>query len=278
MSKLPYEDRCFIIPRSNSVTEKGFSPLAQGRPGADSISPVTTSLIQSAAKLYGATPAFWGRYFTSADTAGSVEYRGAVENRPLNAAGIRLLPIARQTANVDGSLRQGVEDGAANANDFITTFDASFLSSQGESFYMFLDVEGSPSLSSDYFTGWAQGLAEESASWSNHLSSGSLRILPCVYATQGDAATWAALAAAQSAGVRCMGVWIARSYSGYCEMGEWSDAIVTPVSPEPFPWPILAWQYAVNCLNGAIDCSQTNPNIDAQSQLLDFLVLPPASG
>jgi hypothetical protein len=262
----------------DSITEKGFSSVAQGQPGADSSSPVTASLIQSATDFYGATPAFWGRYFTSVNTAGSVEYRHAVENQPLNAAGIRLLPIARQTANVDGSLQQGIEDGVANARDFITTFDASFLSSQGEKFYMFLDVEGSPSLSPDYFTGWALGLAEESASSSNNLSRGSVGILPCLYATQGDAATWVALAAAQAAGVRCMGVWIARYFSGNCEMGEWSDLIVTPAAPDPFPWPILAWQYAGNCLDGAIDCSQTNPNIDAQGQLLDFLVLPPANG
>jgi hypothetical protein len=260
------------------ITEKGFSSVAQGQPGADSSLAVTTPLIQSATNLYGATPVFWGRYFTSVDTVGRVEYRHRAENQPLNAAGIRLLPIARQTANVDGGLQQGIEDGAANANDFITTFDASFLSSQGGRFYMFLDVEGNPSLSSDYFAGWVQGLAEESASWSNGLSSGSVEILPCVYATQGDAATWAALAAAQAVGVRCEGVWIARYYSGNCEMGEWSDLIVTPVSPDPFPWPILAWQYAGNCLSGAIDCSQTNPNIDAQGQLLDFLVLPPANG
>jgi hypothetical protein len=252
--------------------------MAQGQPGADSSSPVTTSLIQAATKLFGATPAFWGRYFTSVETAGGVEYRHAAENQPLNAAGIRLLPIARQTVNVDGSLQKGIEDGIANAKDFITTFAASFLASQGGRFYMFLDVEGSPSLSPDYFTGWAQGLAEESASLSSGLSSGSVRLLPCIYATQSDAATWAALAAAQGAGVQCMGAWIARYCSTGCETGEWSSLIVTPISPEPFPWPILAWQYAGNCLNGIIDCSQTNPSLDAQSQLLDFLVLPPANG
>ena len=252
--------------------------MAKGQPCTDSISPVTTSLIQSATRLNGATPAFWARYFTSVNTGGGVEYRHAAENRALGAAGVRLLPIARQTASVAGNLQQGIDDGVANAKDFITTFDASFLSSQGQRFYMFLDVEGSPSLSSDYFTGWARGLAEESASWSSQLSSGSVEILPCVYAPQDDAATWAALATALAAGVQCMGVWIARYFSGICEMGEWSDVIVTPVSPDPFPWPILAWQFAGNCLNGVIDCSQTNPNIDPQTQLLDFLVLPPANG
>src|ERR1700678_2729750 len=92
-----------------------ISSVAQGQPGADSSLAVTTPLIQSAANLYGAAPVFWGRYFTSVDTTGSVEYRHAAENQPLNTAGIRLLPIARQTANVDGSLQDGIEDGAANA-------------------------------------------------------------------------------------------------------------------------------------------------------------------
>lgn len=260
--------------------------MAKGQPGADSSEAVTTSLIQLATNLYGAAPVFWGRYFTSVSTDTAEEYHHAAENQPLNAAGIRVLPIARQTRNVGGSLQQGIEDGAANAEDFIATFGAAFLASQGGRFYMFLDVENdpstdSPSLSSNYFTGWAQGLAQESASASSGLSNGSVAILPCVYATQDDTATWAALASAQAAGAPCMGAWIARYYFSDCAMSDWSDSIVTPaspISPAPFPWPILAWQYAGDCLNGAIDCSQTNPNIDAQSQLLDFLALPPANG
>ncbi len=250
--------------------------MAQGLPGADSISPVTAPLIQSASDLLGATPAFWGRYFTSAQTTGAVEYHHATEDPPLHAAGIRLLPVARQTAHVNGSFEQGIEDGVANANDFISTFGMPYLASQGGRFYMFLDVEGSPSLSPGYYAGWAQGLAQRSATLSGAL--GTVAVLPCVYATQGDEPTWAALSAACKGGAQCMGIWIARYDPGTCQMGQWSDSIVTPRSPSPFPWPILAWQYAGNCLKGAIDCSQTNPHIDAQSQLLDFLVLPPGIG
>jgi hypothetical protein len=222
--------------------------VAQGQPGADSSEAVTTSLIQLATNRYGATPAFWGRYFTSVNTATSEEYRRAEENQPLNVAGIRLLPIARQIRNVSGSLQQGIEDGAANAEDFIATSGAPFLASQRERFYMFLDVEGdpsegSPSLSSDYFTGWAQGLAQESAAASSDLSNGSVERLPCVYARQADLATWTVLDASQ-ASAQCMGVWIARYYSGDCAMSDWNDSVVTPASPAspaPFPWPILVW-------------------------------------
>jgi hypothetical protein len=246
--------------------------MAQGLPGADSSSFVTTSMIQGASSLLGATPVFWGRYFTSVSATGDVEYRHADENQPLNAAGIRLLPIGRQTANVDGTTQQGIADGVANAQDFITTFGVQFLTQQGGQFYMFLDVEGSPCLSQAYFEGWALGLAQEADS----LSGGSVAILPCVYAMQSDTATWTSVASAMAAGAQCYGAWIARYYTGQCSMGEWDPAILTPAAPVPLPCPILAWQYAGNCLQGQIDCSQTNPEIDVQTQLLAFLVLPPA--
>jgi hypothetical protein len=246
--------------------------MAQGLPGADSSVLVTTSMIQGASALLGATPVFWGRYFTSVSTTGDVEYRHAEENQLLNAAGVPLLPIARQTGNVDGRVEQGIADGVANARDFIRTFGTQVLTEQGGRFYMFLDVEGSPSLSQDYFVGWAQGLAEEAES----LGGGSVQILPCVYGTHTDTDTWSAVAAAIAAGTPCFGAWIARYFSGQCVMGEWQPAIVTPLAPVPFPCPILAWQYAGDCLDGQIDCSQTNPDIDIQSQLLAFLVLPPA--
>jgi hypothetical protein len=147
------------------------------------------------------------------------------------------------------------------------------LVAQGGVFYILLDVEGSPSLSQAYYTGWAQGLTQTSLG----LSNGMVQILPCVYASQGDDTTWEAVAAAMSAGVPCQGAWVAHYYSeDNCEMIPWADELVTPASPAPFPCPILAWQYAGNCLNGQIDCSQTNPEVDIQAQLLNFLVLPPA--
>jgi hypothetical protein len=247
--------------------------MARGLPGADSSIPVTSELIESAASLLGATPVFWGRYFTSVSTAGTVEYRHAQENAPLNQAGVRLLPIARQTLNVNGSMELGIADGIANARDFIATFTSGVLASQGGQFLMFLDVEPSLSLSQDYFTGWAQGLAQEAQT----ASGGSVRIMPCVYGNQGDVSTWSAIAGAMSAGVECHGAWIARFRTGKCTMGDWNAKIVTPASPTPFPCPILAWQYAGECLDRRIDCSQTNPNIDVESQLLAFLALPPAA-
>ncbi len=245
--------------------------MAQGSPGADSCTPVTAGMIQEAQTLFGAMPVFWGRYFTSIATTGTVEYRGADENQPLNCAGIRVLPVGRQTSRVNGSTEQGLADGSANAKDFIETFTPQALIAQGGVFYMFLDVEGSPSLSQDYFTGWAQGLAQVAQS----LSGGAVQILPCIYGAWSDIRTWSAVAAAMESGVPCKGAWISRYYSGLATMGDWLDHLVTPQAPAPFPCPILAWQYAGDCLNGQIDCSQTNPAIDYETALLPYLVLPP---
>jgi hypothetical protein len=244
--------------------------MPQGQPGADSSVPVTPDLIQQATTLFGAQPVFWGRYFTSTNTTGTVEYRHATENSVLNASGIRLLPIARQTNRVGLSIDEGHADGVANAKDFISTFGLSMLVPQGGIFYMFLDVERVPSLSTAYYTGWVQGLADESAD----ISQGSVQILPCIYCGQASATSWRALQAATASGVPCKGIWIARYYSGSCQRADWNDAIVTPKQPSPFPWPIFAWQYAEECLNGAIDASQTNPSLDIQNQLLPYLVLP----
>jgi hypothetical protein len=110
------------------------------------------------------------------------------------------------------------------------------------------------------------------------MSGGAVQMLPCLYASHGDTGTWNALETAMNAGAPCSGVWVARYLNSLAsgQMGDWSDSVVTPMSPNPFSATILAWQYAENCLNGSIDCSQTNPAIDLQNDLLQFLVLPPA--
>jgi hypothetical protein len=233
---------------------------------------VTTALIESATDILGDTPVFWGRYFTNISKTEAPEYLHATENPILHEAGIRLLPIARQTANVAGDAVQGKNDGMANAQDLIATFGVAFLAERGGKFYMFLDVEGEPSLSQAYFEGWSDGLAEQAQT----MAEGAVEILPCVYGMQSDTTTWTALAAAVESGTQCFGAWIARYHTGECSMGEWQPEIVTPVKPTPFPCPILAWQYAGDCNDGQMDCSQTNPAIDIKTDLLPYLVLPPA--
>jgi hypothetical protein len=250
--------------------------MSRGYPGADSSSPVTSALIDSASQLFGATPLLWGRYFTSAETAGTVEYRHAAESPVLAQHGIRLLPIARQTENVGGTEQQGTTDAQGNVDDLLDTFDQSYLAALGGEFLMFLDVEGtpssgSPSLALDYYLGWARTLED----YSRARSGNAVTILPCVYGRQGDDDTWNTVVAAAAQGAGCHGGWVARYYYGSCSMSDWQDSLVLPTVALPFP--ILLWQYAENCCQGAIDCNQTNPNVDAQTLLLQRLVLPPST-
>src|SRR5215469_14169506 len=100
--------------------------MAKGKAGADSSVLVTNeiqgkTLVQLATELFGQVPAFWGRYFTSASTSGNVEYRHLKENSLLTLNGIRVLPIARQTRNVNGTQASGSADAEANVEDLITT-------------------------------------------------------------------------------------------------------------------------------------------------------------
>lgn len=250
--------------------------MAKGKSGADSSVLVTTqiggkSLIELAKNLYGETPVFWGRYFTSTATGGNVEYRHLKENQPLRDNNIRVLPIARQTKNVNGTQTTGSSDAEANVNDLLATFNAEYLATIVQEVYMFLDVEGSPSLSTAYYVGWSQTLIAHSSS----LTGGRVTIYPCIYATQSDAATWSAAAAAASQGALCRGAWIARWPSSGCQpLPDWNSNMIQPAVS--IPCPVLVWQYADDCHGGGgFDCSETNPEIDLEGDLLNYLVLPP---
>ncbi len=250
--------------------------MARGLPGADSSQPVTASLIQAATNLWGQAPTFWGRYFTGPSTGGSVEYHHSSENPVLAAANIRLLPVARQTSHVAGTEAQGTADAQANVSDILATFPQAYLASQGGQFLIFLDVEGlpqsgSPSLSIEYYTGWAQTLT----SYSRSQTDNAVTILPCVYARQGDNQTWNVLVTANGNGIPCSGAWVARYFNPSCDMNDWNSSVAMP--SVKLPCDVLIWQYAENCCNGAIDCNQTNPNVNIQTELLSKLILPPAA-
>jgi hypothetical protein len=244
----------------------------RGSPAADSSVPVVheidgSDLITLATRAFGATPVFWGRYFTSPTTGGTVEYRHAKENAALRAAGIRVLPIARQTNRVAGTAAMGEEDGQKNAADLVATFGEAYLVAQGGEVYMFLDVEGAPSMSLAYYQGWVRGLGA---------ASGGITIHPCVYATQYDSPTWSALKDAVGLGIPCAGVWVAHwsRVPGFHPVPVWSKANTRPV-PAP-PVPVLAWQYANEAYGGdGFDCNEINPDIDLNDDLLRYLVLPP---
>jgi hypothetical protein len=191
--------------------------MAVGMPGADSSNLVTSqiggqNLIDLATNQFGRPPVIWGRYFTGVASTGVVEYRHLQENQALRSSGIRVLPIARQTKRVNGSVADGSADAMANAEDLIVTFGADYLATQGGQVIMFLDVEGAPSLSVAYYQGWAATLTVHSQNFSNN----KVTILPCVYGTHFDDTTWRAVVEAVGPGVEFYGAWIARWWVAGC--------------------------------------------------------------
>jgi hypothetical protein len=253
--------------------------MANGMPGADSATLVTNrvdggNLIQLAKDLFGRPPVVWGRYFTSVGTTGVVEYRHLKENQVLRDNQIRVMPIARQTKKVAGSVADGSADAQANAEDLILTFGADYLATLGGEILMFLDVEGAPSLSGPYYRGWAATLVAHSQDF----SQGKVKILPCVYATQGDNETWKSVVEPIGPAVEFHGAWVARwRFTGCNALPEFDEAIVRPRSL-PGSFKILVWQYSNDCHGGGgFDCNETNPSIDLQQDLLNKCVLPPST-
>lgn len=241
---------------------------ARGAPGVDSSAPVTQANMELATQSFKRAPVFWGRYFSTPTTGGPVEYSPGAENAILRAAGIFVLPIARQTAGVGGSEQQGEHDGRANSAALIAAFGLSYLVSQGGEFLMFLDVEDNHPLSAEYYQGWCKGLASVAP---------AITIHPCVYTNQANEKTWIALNAAATAGTPCHGLWVAHYIvpSGVFEpLCDWSpkDTVPSPLVAAP----VLIWQYVGNAYNKKFDCDQVSPTLDLEKDLLRYLILPPA--
>ncbi|MGH9827434.1 MAG: hypothetical protein ACREDR_29760 [Blastocatellia bacterium] len=247
--------------------------MAIGMLGADSYCEVTESLVQTATSVLGSTPLFWGRYFTSPTTSSAAEYKHSVESPILAENNIRLLPIARQTDNVGGNEQTGIDDAQNNISDLFATFTVDYLAASSNQILMFLDVEGSPSLSLEYYNGWATTISAYSSSQSN----GRVAVLPCVYGAHSDTNTWNVLSQAVGSGIACNGAWIARYYYSGCGAHDWDDSIIMPAVS--IPCPVFIWQYQQNCPDSnGIDCDQTNPSVDGQSQLVNRLILVPGAG
>lgn len=248
--------------------------MARGLPGSDSFQRVTPALIQLAEDAFGEAPKFWGRYFKSPTGGSAAEYHHQEEDPVLAHANIKVLPIAQQTANVNGTEARGIADAQLNVADILATFPLAHLAAQGGQFLMFLDVEGvsaaAPSVSVAYYTGWAQTLVSFSRSQTNN----AVTLLPCVYARQLDNDTWNHLVAAHANGVPCHGAWVAR-FPGGCANRDFDPQRAFPHVHIPFD--VLIWQFAEKCFGNKIDLDQTNPNLgDIQTKFMDKLILPPA--
>jgi hypothetical protein len=173
---------------------------------------------------------------------------------------------------VNGSQEDGSRDAQQNVDDLLATFGSGYLASLGGPYYLFLDVEGVPSLSSSYYTGRASTVAGRSAA----ITAGRVQVLPCRHAAQSDTQTWSSLVAAIRWGVTCKGAWIAHWLASGCQaIPEWESAKINPDVYVPVP--ILIWQYADACHGVCgFDCSVTNPAIDLQHDLLRHLIPPPS--
>ena len=219
--------------------------MSIGRFGADSFAFVDQqiegrNLIEVASSHLEETPAFWGRYFKRPEYAR--DYSPIRESALLQRAGIRVLPIARQTTGVSGTVDRGLRDGDANVDALMHAFDIH------KPVLLFLDVEDRP-LSLQYYIGWCNALAERSKE----------RVLPAVYARTRDDATWRTVAHAADLGHPTAGVWVTRSRRGACNsLPEWDPAFFMPAIP--LPCPVFAWQFALDCYKRTLDFSMVNPS------------------
>ncbi|MGZ4779130.1 MAG: hypothetical protein ACXV5L_08020 [Thermoanaerobaculia bacterium] len=218
------------------------------------------------------TPAFWGRYFRHPGFAR--DYSPMRENVVLFREGIRLLPIARQTMRVGGTIEDGLADGDRNVDAFVNAMGPDYLAAQGRQWLMFLDVEGTssrnPTLSLPYFIGWSNALAQRSAD----RSGGRFEIRPAIYCRQSNEDTWCVLAHSADLGHAVDGAWIFRSHSDACEseVPDWDPGFFLPSTP--LPCPVMAWQFAIDCYRRKLDFSMVNPQPEVEKALLSRLVIP----
>ena len=241
---------------------------------ADTLVPVTEDIVSMVRGHLGATPLFWGRYFKRPGFA--QDYQPQIENAVFNAHQIRLLPIARQTNRVAGTASDGATDALLNVDAFTTSLGMDYLAGIGGEMLMFLDVEGTsdqnPNLSVDYWIGWSGALVAHS----QRVSGGRFAIIPAVYCRQNQNPTWNAIVTAGQLGFPCAGAWVFRMRTGACTrpVPTWDAPFNTPAVP--LPCPIMAWQFAIDCLfEGGVDFDMINPDPGVASALLNRLVFPP---
>jgi len=245
--------------------------MSRGRFAADSFSYVDRTvegrdLVAIATDHLKEAPAFWGRYFKRPGYAR--DFSPFRESAIFNRHGIKLMPIARQTTGVGGTVDRGLQDGDANVDAFIDAVGVETLAAAGREFLMFLDVEDIP-LSLQYFIGWSNALHQRS----KERSGGRFEILPAVYARTSDETTWRVLVHAADLGHKTAGAWVIRMRRGACEsLTDWDPSFFMPAVT--LPCPVMAWQFALDCYGKSLDFSIINPNEDAADALLSRLVIP----
>ena len=177
------------------------------------------------------------------------------ENVLLRMNHIRVLPIARQTGNIAQDKAVGAADAAKNIAALFEVFPPAYLHGADPTVLLFLDSEGDPSLTKDYYIGWANAVVQNARQTSN----GTVQVLPAVYGSAGDRKTWASLADAITSGASCAGLWVA-SWGPVANPNppgprDWSNA-ATQTSGTKLDTPVLAWRYSDKGDNGSFDSDQ----------------------
>ncbi len=244
--------------------------------GADTLVPVTDALVAKVRAQFGQPPIFWGRYFKKPDFP--EDYQPAIENVVFANNNLRLLPIARQTGRVGGSVTDGADDALLNAAAFTQSLGVEHLAKIGGEFLMFLDVEGTsaknPNVSVEYWIGWSAALVAQS----RRISGGRFTMVPGIYCRQNQSPTWDAIARAHNLGFPCTGAWVFRAHNDACTKAVpgWESAFNTPAAAPPCP--IMLWQFAIDCIfDGGVDFDMLNPDPATAAALLNRLAFPPAS-
>ena len=247
-----------------------------GAPGVDSDAVVTSkignqTLLDLANQLYGKDPAFWGRYFKEPHNTNSQLYHASLESPVLRPRNIRVLPIAQQTSNVNGSENLGRQDAHRNVDALVEAFTIAHLAAQGKEFFMFLDVEPGVYLAQNYYIGWSQEIVQ----YSQTVSKNAFQVTPCLYSNRMSSAWQIVTAAAENGGV-CAALWVAGWYAhgGCIPLGNWDAKMAIPGGLK-LPCPVMIWQYSNDCHGSmGFDCNQVNPAIDLKQDLLNKLIMP----
>ena len=206
---------------------------AVGLLGADSSTPVTAAALASAKARLGSMPRFWGRYFKGPGNQDPSQYQRSLEAGLLRRNDIRVVPVARQTPLVGGSIAEGRRDGLRNGAAVLAGFGARHLSRMKKGVLVFLDVEPEHSLSREYFAGWSEGLIAAGGiamSTDALLAVPEVRFLPGVYMKPSkDPKSLDELVKAVDDGAACHGVWISRQHVVGCDrIRDWNATFVIP--------------------------------------------------
>ena len=268
------------VPPPSAPPLPPMQSLPVGVYGADSsYSKVTDALIDSAQReLRGTRPIFWGRYFNHSDDRGSrqeISFDFSQEAAPMARRGVHVLPIFAQN-NSHASRNDGRGDGYRNAHDFIAAIGLPRLIDHGSRYIVMLNVEKGAGFQSNYFVGWAEGLARGAVDHGNN----RLAFLPSVYLHLNEAEEMGeALRRATALGTPYYGSWVALvdpdavgGPAGCGPQGAW----LVEGAERALPGRVLLNQYRIDCRldAGEVDFSSVNPKLDPFRDLLDYLYRP----